>query len=137
MTPISENEETKPYHKDTGKKEVPRLQHGRDFPVAAKDKSEKGAVPGQKDGKDRGEGRENATDGKAREVKSSAVLHVLRIGAKVDHHSDPRLARQSQQKVIGVVTVNEVPHQCTRRCATTAHKKLDAHLLMSLSSLAS
>ena len=33
------------------------LQRGRDFPVASTGRSEKGAVPGQKDGKDRGEGR--------------------------------------------------------------------------------
>ena len=34
------------------------LQGGKDFLVAAKDRSEKGAVPGQEDGKDGGEGRE-------------------------------------------------------------------------------
>ena len=39
----------------------------------------------------------DATDGKAKEVKTSAVLHVLGNGAQVDHHSDPRLVRESQQ----------------------------------------
>ena len=50
-------------------REVPRaascasasLQRGKDFPVASKDRSVKGAVPGQEDGKDRGQGRGNAT----------------------------------------------------------------------------
>ena len=70
-----------------------------------------GAVPGQKEGKNRGESRKNATDGKAKEVKSSAVLNnVLGNGAQVDHHSHPRLAREN-----GMVTTTEVPHTCTRR----------------------
>ena len=73
-----------------GRRKVPRtascaiasIQRGKFFPVASKDRSERGAVPGQEYGKDRGEGLENATNGKAKEVKkSSAVLHVLDKGA--------------------------------------------------------
>ena len=72
-----------------GRRKVPRkascaspsLQRGQNFPVAAWDTSEKGAVPGQENGNDRGERRENATDGEAKEIKSSAVLHVLGNGA--------------------------------------------------------
>ena len=39
--------------------QVPASSVSKGFPAASKDRSEKGAVPGQEDGKDRGEGRCN------------------------------------------------------------------------------
>ena len=46
------------------------LERSKDFPVASEGKSVKDAVPGQQDGNDPGEGRENATKGKEKEVKT-------------------------------------------------------------------
>ena len=82
----------------------------------------RGTAQGQRDGRDLEVGRESATDEKEKEVESSAVLHVLGNGASVDHHSDPRLARQSQQNGNGMVSVTQVPHQCTRRHINTEHR---------------
>ena len=45
------------------------LQRGKDFPVASKDRSEKGAVPGKEDAKDRGEGLECTQAHKKEEEK--------------------------------------------------------------------
>ena len=64
-----------------GRRKVPRtascasasIKRGKNFLVASKDRSERGAVPGQEYGKDRGEGLENATDGKAKGVKKALL----------------------------------------------------------------
>ena len=52
------------------------LQRGKDFPAASEGRSVKDAVPGQEDGKDQGEGREDAAKSKGKEVKT-AVLHTM------------------------------------------------------------
>ena len=46
------------------------LQRGEDFPVASKGRSVKDAVPGQEDGNGKGEGRENVTKRRRKEVKA-------------------------------------------------------------------
>ena len=46
--------------------QLPASSVAKKIPVASKDRCDKCAVPGQEYGKDQGEGRENATDGKAR-----------------------------------------------------------------------
>ena len=43
------------------------IQRCKDFPLASEGRSVKGAVPGQEDGEDRGEGREDAIECKGRE----------------------------------------------------------------------
>ena len=52
------------------------LQRGKDFPAASEGRSVKDAVPGQEDGNDQGEGREDAVKSKEKEVKT-AVLHTM------------------------------------------------------------
>ena len=80
-----------------GRKEVPRtascasasLQRGKDFPVASEGRSVKGAVPGQEDGKNPGEGREDATKSKEKEKKQcTPPQHVEAVGCKkVPYHN--------------------------------------------------
>ena len=47
------------------------IRSGKDFPVAS------GAVSSREDGKDRGEGHENATKRTRKGSKNSAILHVM------------------------------------------------------------
>ena len=66
--------------------------------MASEGRSEKGAFPGQEDGNDQGEGRENATENKVKERKKQCCLsHHVDVsgnGAQVDHHSAPSTAWQ-------------------------------------------
>ena len=106
--PISENKETKQYHNEKRRRrKVSRaafcasamLQRGKDFLVASIGRSERGAVPGQEDGRDRGEGsrmQPNAQEEEEETVQSSSPCGGKVPGEVRAHCSIVRLARRRE-----------------------------------------
>ena len=84
------------------------IQRGKDFPVASQGRSVKGEVPGQEDGEDRGEGREDAIECKGRKgCRNSTVLHTMwRLKAMVPRTATTHCSIVRWQKDVTASVVN-------------------------------